>query len=104
MAKVITFEEAAKLVPDGACVASSGIGGINKSLKFDQSIEDRFLKENHPKDLTVLFAAGQGGYALHMGTNCYAHEGLINRLIGGHIDTAREVFKMALEGKKYRDL
>ncbi len=99
MAKVITFEEAAKLVRDGACVASSGIGGINKSIKFDQAVEDRFLKENHPKDLTVLFAAGQGGYAIHMGTNCYAHEGLIKRLIGGHIDTAREVFKMALEGK-----
>ena len=99
MAKIITFEEAAQLVRDGACVASSGIGGINKSIKFDQAVEDRFLKENHPKDLTVLFAAGQGGYAIHMGTNCYAHEGLIKRLIGGHIDTAREVFTMALGGK-----
>lgn len=42
MAKVITFEDAAKLIPDGACVASSGIGGINKSIKFDQAVEDRF--------------------------------------------------------------
>ena len=98
MAKVITFEEAVKFITDGACIATSGIGGINKSMKFDSAIEERFLKEGHPRDLTVLYAAGQGGYQVHFGMNCYAHEGMLKRMICGHIDTAREVVKLALEG------
>ena len=97
MPKILTFAEAAELVPDGAVLSTGGIGAINHSMKFDFALEERFQKEGHPKGLTLLHAAGQSGYELHLGLNCYAHEGLLSRLIGGHIDTAREVVRLALK-------
>lgn len=97
MKKILTFAEAAALVPDGAVLSTCGIGAIGHSMKFDFAIEERFQKEGHPKGLTLFHAAGQSGYELHLGLNCYAHEGLLSRLIGGHIDTAREIVRLSLE-------
>jgi acyl CoA:acetate/3-ketoacid CoA transferase len=46
-------------------------------------VEKRFLATGHPKKLTCVHALGIGDRK-ERGLNRFAHEGLVQRVIGGH--------------------
>ena len=46
-------------------------------------MEKRFLASGHPRDLTVIHSLGIGDRKSR-GMNCFAHEGMVRRVIGGH--------------------
>lgn len=82
--KVITADEAAGLIADGATVLVDGSGGgVNEPDLVLRAIELRFKARGEPRDLTVVHPAGigdgQGG-----GVDRFAHDGLVRRVIGGH--------------------
>lgn len=82
--KFISADEAAALVPDGATVAlMGGGGGLMEATELFQAIERRFLASGHPRGLTAVHALGIGDKRSR-GMNCFAHEGLVRRVIGGH--------------------
>lgn len=80
----LTADQAAALIPDGATVAlMGGGGGLMEATTTFQAIERRFLATARPRGLTVVHALGIGDKATR-GMNCFAHEGLVHRVIGGH--------------------
>lgn len=81
--KVITVDEAVRLIPDGATVAVGGFIGAGHPEYLTQTIEQHFESERRPKDLTIVYAAGQGDRATR-GCNHFGHTGLVKRVIGGH--------------------
>lgn len=81
--KKITAQEAAKNIPNGATVAVGGFIGTGVAEEIHLAIEKCFLKNQHPKDLTLVYAGGIGDSATR-GLNHYGHEGLVKRIIGGH--------------------
>lgn len=66
--------EAAKLINDGDTVGLMGGGGL---------MEASFLAPQTPRSLTMAHALGIGDKKTK-GMNCFAHEGLVKRVIGGH--------------------
>lgn len=80
----LSADEAAARIPDGATLAlMGGGGGLMEATALFQAIERRFLASGHPRELTAVHALGIGDKKTR-GMNCFAHEGMVRRVIGGH--------------------
>ena len=105
MAKLMTAEEAVKAyIKDGMTIATNGFVGAVQPEGMMRAIQDSFLKEGTPRDLTLLHAAGQGGGKDAEGNNVgqvnhLGEEGLLKRVIAGHYGLAPRIQKLALENK-----
>ncbi|KYZ76979.1 CoA-transferase [Anaerosporomusa subterranea] len=98
MAKIITVAEAAKLVKDGVTVATSGFVGIGHAEAVTAALEERFKQEGAPRDLTLVYCAGQGD-GKERGLNHLGQEGMVKRVVGGHWNLAPKLGKLAMENK-----
>lgn len=96
--KFITPEQAAELIKDGDVLGTSGFMMSVVPEEIFNAIEERYLKENAPRNLTVLHAAGQGDWGTH-GLNHLGHQGLLKRIIGGHYGESPRIVKLVLENK-----
>ena len=75
MAKVTSAAEAAALIGDGMTVAVDGFIGFSLAEDILCEMEERFLREGHPRDLRLVNVAGLGGDGRRRGINHFAHRG-----------------------------
>ena len=94
--KVVTAEEAVRVIRDGDTVATDGFVGSGFAEELAVELEKYFLSTGKPRNLTLLYAAGQGD-GKHKGLNHLAHDGLVRRVIGGHWGLAPNLQKMAID-------
>ncbi len=97
--KILTAEEAVKLVKDGDTVTTTGFVGSCNPEALNKAIEKRFLETGSPKNLTLFYPSSQGNRDGKTGGDHYAHEGMIKRVVAGHYATAPKLGQMAVDNK-----
>ena len=95
MPEILTAREAIeKYVPDGSMVAFGGFVGAMHAEEITSEMEKMFLETGHPKDLSVIYAAGQGD-SKDRGMNHLGHAGMTAKIIGGHWGLAPKLGALA---------
>ncbi len=93
--KLMNADQAAGLIRDGATVATGGFVGIGFAENIAVALAERYARTSAPRDLTLVYAAGQGDGA-RRGLNHLALPGLVRRVIGGHWGLVPALQKLAL--------
>lgn len=96
--KVVSATEATNVIKSGDTIATGGFVGNGFAEQLAVTLEERFLATGTPRNLTLLYAAGQGD-GRDRGLNHLGHEGMVARVIGGHWGLVPSLQKLAVENK-----
>jgi propionate CoA-transferase len=93
--KIVTAEVAVSMIRDSDTVATGGFVGTGFPEEVAIALETYYLEHRCPKNLTLVYAAGQGDGRTR-GLNHLGHLGLVKRVIGGHWGLVPKLQKMAM--------
>ena len=96
--KVVSAAVAVAAIRSGDTIATGGFVGTGFAEQLTIALEERFLKTSEPRDLSLIYAAGQGDGKTR-GLNHLGHEGMVARVIGGHWGLVPTLQKLAVENK-----
>ncbi|WP_027357882.1 acyl CoA:acetate/3-ketoacid CoA transferase [Desulforegula conservatrix] len=96
--KIVTADEAVRLIRSGDTIALDGLMGGGSPEELIEAMEIRYNETAEPKNLTLLYASGIGD-SKDKGLNRLDKEGLLKRVIAGHWGMTPRLQKLAVADK-----
>ncbi|WP_420413064.1 acyl CoA:acetate/3-ketoacid CoA transferase [Roseibium sp.] len=103
--KIVSMEDAAARIKDGAVVTVSSSSGLGCPDKVLEAIGDRFDKDGHPRNLTTLHPIAAGDMYGIKGIDHIAKDGLLSTIIAGSYPSGPssmpmpDIWKMLVENR-----
>jgi acyl CoA:acetate/3-ketoacid CoA transferase len=105
MSKLSSFDAAVARIPDGAVVTVSSSSALGCPDKVLWALGERFARDGHPRDLTMLHPIAAGDMYGVKGIDHIARDGLIARVIAGSYPSGPstlpmpEIWRMVVEDR-----
>jgi acyl CoA:acetate/3-ketoacid CoA transferase len=105
MGKLVSLQDAAGRIPDGAVVTISSSSALGCPDKMLWAIGERFRTEGHPKGITALSPIAAGDMYGVKGIDHLAQDGLLTRILAGSYPSGSsnlpmpEIWKMVTEDR-----
>jgi propionate CoA-transferase len=96
--KVMSVEDAVKLIKDDDTVTTGGFCGAGVAEEIVLQIEKHYLETRSPRNITLVYCAGQGDFA-HRGMGHLGHEGLVGRIISGYYGASPDLTRFVIDNK-----
>ncbi len=96
MVTQLTAQQAAEWIKDGDGVLLGGFIGSVVPEAIERAIGQRFAANKSPRDLTLIFAAGQGD-GQGRAVNHLARQSLVKCAIGGHWGLVPKLQQLAVD-------
>ena len=96
--KIVSAVEAVRVIRNNDTVATGGFVGTGFPEEMAIALEEQFKTHATPRDLTLVYAAGQGD-GDQRGLNHLGHEGLVKRVVGGHWGLVPKLQELAIANK-----
>ncbi len=96
--EIISTEQAAELIQDGATIIPGGFGSCGHGDMLTRAIEARFVETGKPEKINLLFASGAGDKSGN-GLDRLAYPGLVNQAVGGFWALNPKLTAMGLSGE-----
>lgn len=93
--KLMSADEAVRMIPDGATVQIAGAALVCSSAKIFKNLGESFLNTGHPRDLCIVSEGSPSSdvpghkYFEHL-----VHPGLVKRVVGGHMGYHQPIFPL----------
>lgn len=87
--KVMDAGSAVRLIADGSTVVVGGTGPVLEPDLVLDTLEKRYLSEQHPRKLTLVSPMLPGDRPGTGGLNCFAHAGMVSKIIGASFSMKR---------------
>lgn len=97
--KIITADAAAKLIRNNDTIATVGFIGMGHAREISVAIEKRFEESGEPHGLTLAIGASQANPTAHTGLNRLSREGLLKRIIAGHLGLQKDMAALVNSNK-----
>uniref|UniRef100_UPI002616B8F8 CoA-transferase n=1 Tax=Fusobacterium sp. TaxID=68766 RepID=UPI002616B8F8 len=81
--RFIKPSQVSEIIDNNSFIAICGFVGIGVPEEILINIENSFLENGYPNNLSIIFAAGFGD-SKSRGLGHFAHKGLLKRVVGGH--------------------
>ena len=105
MGKLVSLQDAAARIPDGAVITISSSSALGCPDKMLWAIGERFRAEGHPKGITALSPIAAGDMYGVKGIDHLAQDGLLARILAGSYPSGSsnlpmpEIWKMVTEDR-----
>ncbi len=98
MFRIMSKEDAIRQIPDGAVIAVNSFLALSNPETLHRAVYERFAATGSPRNLTILCAAGFGGWDAAKFAEPYVAAGAVRRVIAGHYASMPVTTRMALNG------
>ena len=99
MFKIISAQEAVRLIKNGDCIAINSFLALSNPESLHDALYERVLQTGKPKELRLFCAAGFGVWDENRFADRYIAKGAVAEIVAGHFNSMPAAMRMALSGK-----